>query len=274
LPEGRNPVAGPRFTGEVTEGGAEAPREAPRRRRTLLAAAAAAALVGGWPGLAPPQARAASDEAVVDVAVVFAVDVSRSIDEDEARLQREGYRRAVTDPRVVEAIRGGAVGAIAIAFVEWSGIEHQRLVVPWTRVAGQADADAWAEVLARAPRTSVGWTSISGGIDFARRVLAECPWEATRKVIDVSGDGVNNSGPPVQEARDRAVAEGVTINGLAILTDPPTFGRMPAVPLEAYFRESVVGGPGAFVVAVEGFESYGLALRRKLLRKIAGGVGA
>jgi hypothetical protein len=205
----------------------------------------------------------------VDVAVVFAVDVSRSIDEDEGRLQREGFRRAVTDRRVVAAVRGGAVGAIAIAYVEWSGIEYQRLVIPWTRIASQDDADAWAEVLAQTPRASISWTSVSGGIDFSRRVLAECPWEATRRIIDVSGDGVNNSGPPAEEARDRALAEGITVNGLVIMNDQATFGRRPAQPLDEYFRDSVIGGPGAFVIAVEEFESFGEAMRRKLLREIA-----
>jgi hypothetical protein len=144
------------------------------RRRTLLIMAMAAALTGGRPSFQLREAHAANDEAV-DVALVFAVDVSRSIDEDEARLQREGYRRAVTDPQVIEAIRGGALGAVALAYSEWSGIDHQRLVVPWARVAGQADADAWAEALSRAPRTSTGGTSVSGGIEFSRRILAECP---------------------------------------------------------------------------------------------------
>ncbi len=101
-------------------------------------------------------------------------------------------------------------------------------------------------------------------------MLAEAPWEATRRVIDVSGDGVNNSGPPAEEARDRAVAEGITINGLPILNDRPTFGRMPSVPLDEYFRERVVGGPGAFVVPAEDFEAFGVAVRRKLIREVAG----
>jgi hypothetical protein len=232
------------------------------RRRTLLAAAGAAAL-------ARPPGRARAEEPV-DVALVLAVDVSRSIDEDEARLQREGYRAAVADPRVVEAVRGGMLGGIAIAYVEWAGIEYQRLVIPWTRIAGQRDAEAWAELLAQAPRASLSWTSISGGIDFSRRVLTECPYEATRRVIDVSGDGVNNSGPPAEQARDRAVAEGVTINGLPILNDRPTFGRPPPVPLDQYFRESVIGGAGAFVIAAEDFESFGQAVRRKLIREVAG----
>lgn len=235
------------------------------RRRTLLAAAGGATIL--------QTARRARADEPVDVALVLAVDVSRSIDEDEARLQREGYRAAVSDPRVVEAIRGGMLGSVAIAYTEWAGIEYQRLVIPWTRIASQRDADAWAETLAQAPRASLSWTSISGAIDHARRVLEECPHEATRRVIDVSGDGVNNSGPPAEQARDRAVAEGITINGLPILNDRPTFGRPPPIPLDQYFRESVIGGPGAFMIPAEDFEAFGQAVRRKLIREIAGRPG-
>jgi hypothetical protein len=162
------------------------------------------------------------------------------------------------------------LGAIAVAYTEWAGIEFQRLVIPWTRIGSQRDADAWAETLAQAPRSSLSWTSISGAIEHARRVLAECPFEATRRVIDVSGDGVNNSGPPAEQARDRAVAEGITINGLPILNDRPTFGRPSPVPLDQYFRESVIGGIGAFVIPAEDFEAFGQAVRRKLIREIAG----
>jgi hypothetical protein len=230
------------------------------RRRTLLAAAGAAALAQ------PDRAHA---EEPVDVALVLAVDVSRSVDEDEARLQREGYRAAVTDPRVIEAVRGGMLGSIAVAYVEWAGIEYQRLVIPWTRIGHQREAEAWAETLAQSPRASLSWTSISGALDFSRRVMGECPYEATRRVIDVSGDGVNNSGPPAEQARDRTVAEGITINGLPILNDRPTFGRPPPVPLDQYYRESVIGGAGAFVIAAEDFESFGQAVRRKLIREIA-----
>jgi len=234
------------------------------RRRSLIAAGAAA-LAG--------TTRAAHAEEPVDVALVLAVDVSRSIDEDEARLQREGYRAAVADPRVVEAIRGGMLGAVAIAYTEWAGIEYQRLVIPWTRIGSPRDAEGWAATLAQAPRSSLSWTSISGAIDHARRVMAECPFEATRRVIDVSGDGVNNSGPPAELARDRALAKGIVINGLPILNDRPTFGRPPPMPLDQYFRDSVVGGPGAFVIAAEDFETFGTAVRRKLIREIAGRAG-
>jgi len=212
---------------------------------------------------------ARAEEEGVDVALVLAVDVSRSIDEDEARLQREGYRNAVSDPVVIAAIRGGLIGAVGIAYVEWAGIEYQRTVLPWRRIANQADANEWASMLAEAPRASLSWTSISGGIRHARQVLTECPWEATRKVIDVSGDGVNNSGPPADQQRDAAVAEGITINGLPIINDRPTFGRLPPVPLDDYYRENVIGGDGAFMIVAEDFETFGVAVKRKLIREIA-----
>lgn len=231
------------------------------RRRSLIAAAGAASVSR----IAPARA----DEPV-DIALVLAVDVSRSIDEDEARLQREGYRTAIADPKVVEAIRGGMLGSVSLCYIEWAGIEYQRTVIPWMRIASQADADGWAATLAQAPRASLSWTSISGAIEASRRAMGECPHEATRKVIDVSGDGVNNSGPPAEMARDRAVADGITINGLPILNDRPTFGRAPPVPLDIYYRDSVIGGQGAFMIAAEDFEAFGNAVRRKLIREIAG----
>ena len=232
------------------------------RRRTLLAAAGVAAAI---PGIRPARAAEA-----IDVALVMAVDVSRSIDEDEARLQREGYRMAVSDPVVIAAIRGGMIGAVGIAYVEWAGIEYQRTIIPWRRIASAAEAEAWAAELAAAPRASLSWTSISGAIRHSRQVMAECPWEPTRKVIDVSGDGVNNSGPPADRQRDAAVAEGITINGLPIVNDRPTFGRLPPVPLDDYYRENVIGGDGHFMIVAEDFESFGVAVKRKLIREIAG----
>ena len=235
----------------------------PNRRSPLLARRAlltAAAL---------PLVQPARAQEPVDVALVLAVDVSRSIDEDEARLQREGYRAAVTDPRVVAAIRGGMIGSVAIAYTEWAGIEYQRLVLPWTLIGSQAAADAWGEALAESPRASLSWTSISGAIIHAMTVLESCPFEPTRQVIDVSADGINNSGPPAEMARDRAAAAGITVNGLPIINDRPTFGRRPAIPLDQYFRDSVIGGSGAFMVVAEDFDSFGNAVRRKLIREIA-----
>jgi hypothetical protein len=229
-------------------------------RRSLLAATGSAVLT------ANTKARATEP---VDVALVLAVDVSRSIDEDEAKLQREGYRDAVTDPAVLAAIRGGMIGAIGLVYIEWAGIEYQRTVLPWTRIATEADARQWSEALARAPRASLSWTSISGAIIHSRRELAACPYEATRRVIDVSGDGQNNSGPPIDVIRDETVAEGIVINALPIVNDRPTFGRPPPPNLDLYFRDHVIGGPGAFYIVAEDFNSFGQAVRRKLIREIA-----
>ena len=232
----------------------------PMQRRMLLAAASGLALAEPIPAHATE---------AVDVALVLAVDVSRSIDEDEARLQREGYRAAIIDSAVLAAIRGGMIGAIGLAYVEWAGFEYQHTLLPWTRIATEADALAWAAALAAAPRASLSRTSISGAIMHARRVLRDCPFEATRRVIDISGDGVNNSGPPAEMQRDEAVAEGIVINGLPIINDRPTFGRPPPANLDLYFRDHVIGGPGAFLIVAEDFNSFGLAVKRKLIREIA-----
>ena len=229
-------------------------------RRTVLATGAALAF----------GARHAHAGGEVDLALVLAVDVSRSIDEEEARLQREGYRDAMAAPQVVAAITGGPHASIAVAYVEWAGIQYQRLVLPWTRLASAADCTAWADALATQRRDSMAWTSISGALMFSAGVLADCPFSAARRVIDVSGDGVNNSGPPPGPERDRLVAEGVVINGLPIVNDRPNFGRMPEGNLEPYYREQVIGGDGAFLVVAEDFDRFGLAIRRKLITEIAG----
>ncbi|MBO1073124.1 DUF1194 domain-containing protein [Roseomonas marmotae] len=231
------------------------------RRRDLLAAASLAAL---------PAPLRAEDQEPVDTLLVLAIDISRSVDDDEAKLQREGYRNGVSDPRVVEAMLGGVLGSIGLAYVEWAGIEYQRLVLPWRRIASQRDAAAWAEALAEAPRNSLSWTSISGALEFSAQVLAQAPFEGIRRVIDVSGDGVNNSGPPPEPVRDRLVAEGIIINGLPIVNDRPTFGRGPRLALDQYYNDSVIGGTGAFMVVAEDFQSFGVAVRRKLIREIAG----
>ena len=230
------------------------------RRRTILATGAALAL----------GARQARAEGEVDLALVLAVDVSRSIDEEEARLQREGYRDAMAAPQVVAAITGGPHAAIAVAYVEWAGIQYQRVVIPWTRLGSAADCATWADRLALASRDSMAWTSLSGALMFSGRVLADCPFSAARRVIDVSGDGVNNSGPPPGPERDRLVADGVVINGLPIVNERPNFGRMPEANLEPYYREHVIGGDGAFLIVAKDFDQFGLAIRRKLITEIAG----
>ena len=234
------------------------------RRRAVLAAGSAAC----FERLLSPRHAAAQQQAA-DLLLVLAVDVSRSIDQEEARLQREGYRTAMADPAVVAAIQGGPVAAIAVAYVEWANHGYQELVLPWIRIAGAEDARAWAGALEQAPRRSVSWTSISGALAFSGQVLARCPFEGTRRVIDVSGDGVNNNGPPPQGERDKLVADGVTINGLPIVNDRPNFGMVGNAGLEQYYRDAVIGGPGAFTIVADDFQSFGAAIRRKLIQEIA-----
>lgn len=235
------------------------------RRRAVLAAGGALALGRG--------ARA-EGAGPVDLLLVLAVDVSRSVDEEEARLQREGYQAAMMDPQVVAAITGGPAGAIAVAYIEWAGIQYQRVVIPWLRLGSASDCAGWSARLGRASRDSMSWTSISGALIAAGKALADCPFLATRRVVDVSGDGVNNSGPPPEMIRDRLVAEGVVINGLPIVNDRPNFGRMPEQDLEEHYRERVIGGEGAFLIVAEDFEKFGAAIRRKLMTEIAGLPGA
>jgi hypothetical protein len=257
------------FIGAAAGLASGAPLPAPARGAVGSGAAGAARATAG-----PSPAQAEAD--ALDLLLVLAVDVSRSVDEEEALLQREGYRAAIADPAVVAAVRGGAGGAVGLAYVEWAGAGYQRLVVPWTRIASQAEADGVSERLAEPPRgvdspvLSDLHTSISGGIEFSRRLLSAAPWAAARRVIDVSGDGDNNSGPPAEEARDRAVAEGIGVNGLAIVNGHPPFAYAGPVPLDEYYRDAVIGGPGAFVVVAEGFRGVARSIRRKLIHEIAG----
>jgi hypothetical protein len=237
------------------------------RRRSLVASALMGAPIRSKPlfALEPPAALMP-----VDLLLVLAVDASYSIDPEEARLQREGYLAALTDPEILACVRKGTHGAIGLAYVEWSGVEYQRLVLPWTRIASHSDARIWAEALRESSVQSGRGTSIAAGIDFARRVLELAPWPATRHIIDVSGDGINNGSMPLDEARDRAVAEGITINGITIEGEEPRFGGLaPTARLEDYYRAAVIGGRDAFVVAAEDFDSFGTSIRRKLLREIA-----
>ncbi|WP_291297104.1 DUF1194 domain-containing protein [Elioraea sp.] len=226
------------------------------------------AVLSAIPALAAAKAARASAEPV-DVLLVLAVDVSRSIDEDEAKLQREGYRSAMTDPRVVSAIRSGTLGAIAVVYIEWASADYQRTVIPWTKIDGAASANRWGEALSAAPRVSMNWTSIFGAIEASMRALGEAPFEGTRRVIDISADGVNNSGGPVTLMRDLAVDAGITINGLPILNDRSPFGRPQNMSLDTYFQDFVIGGPGAFMIAAEDFNAFQGAVLRKLIREIS-----
>jgi hypothetical protein len=219
--------------------------------------------------LAPP-ARSVEN---VDLLLVLAVDVSRSVDAQKFQLQREGYASAVVNPRVLEAIGSGPNGKIALCYVEWSGIGNQKVVLDWTVIRGAESAQKFASQLAESPRSFADRTSISGAIDYAMTQFDRAPFTAPRRTIDVSGDGTNNSGRDVTLARDEALAKGVTINGLVILTDRPLSWNAehtnPPGGLETYYRNNVVGGPGAFVMVAENFQSFGQAILNKLIAEIA-----
>ena len=218
----------------------------------------------------PPSVRAAED---VDVALVLVTDVSRSIDDTEFKLEKDGYTTAFTSKAVLDAIRGGTVGAIAVAYVEFANSTEVRTVLDWTVIRDEASAREFVDHLAAAQRSFWGRTAISAGVDHGVQLLAESGFNAPRRVIDVCGDGTNNAGREVAEARDDAVKAGITINGLAIINDHPvswTYAHVqPPGGLANYYRENVTGGPGSFVLEVHDFNTFGEAMTRKLLTEIA-----
>jgi Protein of unknown function (DUF1194) len=208
----------------------------------------------------------------VDLLLVLAADVSGSIDREKFKLQREGYATAFNDSRVINVITAGLHRRIAVCFIEWSSAGSQRLVIDWTLIKDLVSARQFGDQLLEIPRSFAGSTSISGGIDFALAQFAGAPFDAERRTIDVSGDGDNNSGRDVRLARDEAVAAGVTVNGLVILTDQRfswTEHTNPPGGLEKYYRDNVIGGPGAFVLVAKDFNSFGDLLINKLIAEIA-----
>jgi hypothetical protein len=219
-------------------------------------------------------AQAASARAEdVDLALVLVTDVSRSIDDTEFTLEKQGYVTAFSSKAVSDAIRGGVIGAIAVAYVEFAGSDEVRTVVDWTVIKDRATAMNFADSVSAAARSFHGRTAISSGIDLAMQMLAESGVTATRRVIDVCGDGTNNAGRDVAAARDDAVTAGVTINGLAIINEHPvswTYAHVqPPGGLPNYYRENVAGGPGSFVLEVRDFQTFGEAMTRKLVTEIA-----
>jgi uncharacterized protein DUF1194 len=231
--------------------------------RLLVFVIATAVLVGS------PVARAAEE---VDRLLVLSSDVSRSIEAPKFKLQRDGYAAAIVNPRVIQAIRSGVLGKIAISFVEWSGHGQQKIVIDWTVIRDEATAKDFSAQIIDAPRAFADRTSISGGIDFAMAQLDRAPFHANRHTIDVSGDGTQNDGRAITDARDEALAKGVTINGLVILTEQRpwyTPHTNPPGGLDAYYRNNVIGGPGAFVTVAKNFDSFGETILSKLNAEIA-----
>lgn len=205
----------------------------------------------------------------VDLELILAVDVSRSIDPTEAKLQRDGYIAALRDPRVHAAIKSGFNRRIAVLYLEWAGYGNTKVVVNWMPISNLEDANRFIAQLSTIEPFSASRTSISGAIEAAVPLFDNNGYESERRVIDVSGDGPNNMGPMAPVARDVALRKGITINGLAILDDQPSFGGPPIANLDLYYESCVIGGTGAFVIAAENFASFGEAILRKLILEIA-----
>ncbi len=232
-------------------------------RRTAIVLAFASAIFAAPPARTEP----------VDLLLVLAADVSRSVDSQKFQLQREGYAAALSDPRVIDAIQSGRRGRIGVLFLEWSGFGNQKVVIDWTVVDGPKAAQAFGDRLLESPRSFADRTSISGGIDAAVAQLARAPFEAQRRTIDVSGDGTNNAGRDVGQARDEAVALGISINGLVILSETPLPWNPehtnPPGGLTKYYRDNVIGGPGSFALEAKDFNSFGEAIIKKMIAEIA-----
>ena len=231
--------------------------------RSSLAGGAFLALLA-WPV-------AASAVEYVDLELVIATDVSYSIDEDEAALQREGVAAAFRSKEVISAIRAGFLRKIAVAYVDYSSSVHNRVVIDWRVISGRESAHDFAAALLKAFPTFGRRTSISDAIEFAAGMIATNRFEGTRRVIDVSGDGPNNWGRLVDRVRDETAAKRITINGLPIVNDGGQFISRYYLPdLDLYYRGCVIGGPGAFIVVARNFKDFARAIRKKLILEIAG----
>ena len=236
------------------------------QRRTALLGSLAAATAA-----LPARGQSPSTSAIpVDLQLVLAVDVSRSIDEVEAELQRRGYIEALTNERVIDAILSGENRRIAACYTEWAGTHYQVVVIDWTAIDSPAAARRFADKLAEAPRQSQSWTAVGAALAHAGQRFEASPFVAKRRVIDISGDGRTNDGPPAELVRDRLVAQGIVVNGLPVMMNRTNFGRPPDLTLDRYYEENVIGGVGSFMIVAESFEHFGRAVRTKLVREISG----
>lgn len=229
------------------------------RAKTACRAAALVAILASPASAAPPE---------VDVALVLAVDISYSMDPDELELQRQGYVQAMRSPEFEKAVKDGIHGRVALAYLEWAGPQSQHVIAPMTILEGAESIAEFAATVARAQTRRAYRTSISAAIDTSVRLLEDSGIAALRQVIDVSGDGPNNQGRPVTQARDDAVAKGISINGLPILLKRPSY--LDIDDLDVYYRSCVIGGPGAFVITIRDRAQFAEAIRTKLIQEVAG----
>jgi hypothetical protein len=241
----------------------------------LVAGVLAGGDVAGF--AAPSQAtqpghRLADKEATpsVDVELILAVDVSYSMDMDELAIQREGYAQALVSKEFLQALKTGPNGKVAVTYFEWAASSDQKIIIPWRVIDGPETADAVANDIMKTPIRRASRTSISGAINFAVPLFDENPHRGIRRVIDISGDGPNNNGPPVVPARDAALEKGIVINGLPIMVKEPSYSTMDIDNLDFYYEDCVIGGPGSFVVTIKDREKFKEAIRTKLLLEVAG----
>lgn len=220
-------------------------------------------------GFAPISALARDGEIDVDVELVLAVDVSYSMDPEEQKLQREGYIDALNSPEILNAIKKGVNGKIAVAYVEWAGVTSREVVVDWHIIDGPETAAAFSRKLIDRQTRRLSRTSISGALDFIVPMFRSNNYRGLKQVIDVSGDGSNNQGRPVERARDDALAEGIVINGLPIMLNRPVVGYRDVDNLDHYYADCVIGGPGAFVIPIRERVHFVEAIRTKILLEIA-----
>jgi len=228
------------------------------------------ALLGSLAAAASTATTAAKAETPVDLQLVLAVDVSRSIDEVEAELQRRGYIEALTNERIIDAILSGENRRIAVCYTEWAGTHYQVVVLDWTVIDSPAAARRFADKLAEAPRQSQSWTAVGAALAHAGQRFENTGFVSRRRVIDISGDGRTNDGPPAELVRDRLVSQGIVVNGLPVMMNRSNFGRPPDLSLDKYYEESVIGGAGSFMIVADDFDQFGRAVRTKLVREISG----
>ena len=240
-------------------------------RTRIAAATIAVVMVSCLPGPVAATELAAFDPASeVDVELVLAVDISQSMDEEEQQVQRRGYVEALTSSEVMEAIRMGPTGRIAVTYIEWGGIGEQFVVADWQVIDGPETAASFASKIAESPLRQVQRTSIAAALAFSVAHIQKSSFSGLRKVIDMSGDGPNNQGGQVTDARDDVIAHGITINGLPLMLKGTGNGWYHMPNLDHYYEDCVIGGPGSFMVPVYSTAEFGMAIKTKLVMEIAG----
>lgn len=236
---------------------------------SLVAGSALLGLAAAAPAPSPQFAQQKTTVVEVDVELVLAVDISFSMDPEEQELQREGYIHALTSNEFLRALKDGIHGKVAVTYFEWANVNERRVIVPWRLIDGPEAADAFVAEIARTPYRRASRTSLSGALEFAMGLLQNSGFKGLRRVIDVSGDGVNNNGPPVTILRDEVLSMGIVINGLPIMLKQPVSSGMDIDRLDIYFEDCVIGGPGAFVIPIKERSKFKEATRTKLVQEIA-----